>query len=323
MKMLFLLILLCNLLSFSFSNADDPLFCLQSSCTFCVPLDNATFILPETCTKNISSEPCSVTVTFIHKANMAMIGFDTERTSDTLHITTILPQDSEIGSILQYHCNSKSLCEWEYLNEVFDHYLNINYSSLIDVLTPDFEFEPPPLSETYNITCIVNETEFLCEEGKCVASTFPNDSQTWEGGCLPRSDFDLSIYTLEIVTTYNDGVIPYFDSSVYYKCYWNICNAFEVVEKIRTAIKTDYEVQLLNLISTIATTPTVTNSSVTSSTTAAAVTNSSVTSSTTVAAVTNNSMISSTTTRRNNGCTHIDIGYHIFFLLIFIFYNKN
>jgi hypothetical protein len=218
---------------------------------------------------------------------MAIIQFDTTPTSDTLQILTVLPQTEEIGSAIHYHCNSKSRCEWDFLNEVFYHYLNLNYSSLLEVVTPDFDFELPPLSETYDIPCIVNEDEFLCEQGKCQAASFSTDSQTWEGSCLSRSDFDLSIYKLEILTRYNDGVIPRFDSSFIYQCYWNICNSFEMVEQIRTVVKTEYEVQLLNLIST-----------------------------TTAPAVTNSSVISSTTTRMNNGCTHIDIGYHILFLLI-------
>jgi hypothetical protein len=68
-----------------------------------------------------------------------------------------------------------------------------------------------------------------------------------------------------------------------------------MIERIRTVIKTEYEVQLLSLAST---------TTATTVTATATVTNSSV------------NVNSSTTIQMNNGCTNIDIGYHVLLILI-------
>lgn len=193
-------------------------------------------------------------------------------------------QTEDFGTVITYHCNNKSFCEWDYLNEVYHHYLRLNYSSLLEVLTPENDFELPALSEAADLVCIVNGSNLLCERGKCQAETFSNDSQNWEGSCLERSDFDQSIYKLQIVTQYKDGLSPYYDSFFTYQCYWDLCNTFEMVERIRTVIQAEYEVQLPNLGSTTATT-------------------------------TNGGMNSSTTTRMINSCANIDIEYHVVLIL--------
>jgi hypothetical protein len=68
-----------------------------------------------------------------------------------------------------------------------------------------------------------------------------------------------------------------------YPCYCNVCNTFEMVERIRTVIKIDYEVKLSSLGSKTATTTGTTIS---------------------VTEPTNSSRHNSTMTRMNNGCTY-------------------
>jgi len=285
--MLFSLLLFFSLLGSSLSISITPLFCLQSSCNFGVSFNTTTLTLPDNCTAAISSESCSISVTFIYQTDTVQIEFDTTPADDTLRILSVLPVTEGYGTVMQYHCNSGFLCEWNYLNEVYHQYLRLNYTSLLAVLKPENDFDLPPLSEAADIVCIVNGRDLPCERGKCQAETFSNDSQKWEGSCLERSDFDQSIYKLQIVTRSNDPLSSYYDSFFVYQCYWDFCNTFEMVERIRAVIKTDYEVQLPSLGSTT-TAPTVANSSV-------------------------NNL---TTTRMNNDCANVDIGYHLLLTLV-------
>jgi hypothetical protein len=108
----------------------------------------------------------------MHQIDTVIIQFNTIPTDDILQIQTVLPQTEEFGTVIKYHCNNKSFCEWDYLNEVYDHYLRLNYSSLLEVLTPENDFELPALSEAADLVCIVNGSNLLCERGEVPGRNF-------------------------------------------------------------------------------------------------------------------------------------------------------
>jgi hypothetical protein len=154
------------------------LLCLQYTCNIQFSFNTTTLTLPDTCAAAISTESCSISVTFFHLSDTVDIQFSTTRADDVLLITTTLPHTDEYGTVMTYHCNSEFLCEWKYLNEVYHYYVHLNYSLLLEVLTPENNFELPPLSEPDDLICIVDAIHSFCEQGKCQAATFFNDSQT-------------------------------------------------------------------------------------------------------------------------------------------------